>query len=107
MEADLATARLPGRDDQIAAAAAEVAMREAALAQARWELDQRIVRAPMAAIVDDRVRDTGEWVDAGGIVVSLLPPEKVKVRFFVPETRLGACARARGSICAATAVRTA
>ena len=79
MEADLATARLPGRDDQIAAAVAEVAMREAALARAHWELDQRTVRAPMAAIVDDRVRDSGEWVDAGGIVVSLLPPGKVKV----------------------------
>ena len=90
MEADLATARLPGRDDQIAAAVAEVAMREAALAQAHWELDQRTVRAPMAAIVDDRVRDSGEWVDAGGIVVSLLPPGKVKVRFFVPEPELGA-----------------
>ncbi len=90
MEADLATARLPARDDQIAAAVAEVAMREAALAQAHWELDQRTVRAPMAAIVDDRVRDSGEWVDAGGIVVSLLPPDKVKVRFFVPEPELGA-----------------
>ena len=90
MEAELATARLPGRDDQIAAAVAEVAMREAALARAHWELDQRTVRAPMAAIVDDRVRDSGEWVDAGGIVVSLLPPEKVKVRFFVPEPELGA-----------------
>ena len=90
MEADLATARLPGRDDQIAAAVAEVAMREAALARAHWELDQRTVRAPMAAMVDDRVRDSGEWVDAGGIVVSLLPPDKVKVRFFVPEPELGA-----------------
>lgn len=89
MEADLATARLPARDDQIAAAAADVAMREAALAQARWELEQRTVRAPMAAMVDDRIRDTGEWVDAGGIVASLLPPRKVKVRFFVPEPELG------------------
>ena len=89
MEADLATARLPARDDQIAAAASEVAMREANLAQARWDLEQRLVRAPMAATVDDRVRDGGEWVDAGGIVVSLLPPGKVKVRFFVPEPELG------------------
>jgi HlyD family secretion protein len=92
MEAQLATARLPGREDQIAAAAAELAMQEAALVQARWQLDQRTVRAPMAALVEDRVRQSGEWVDAGGIVVSLLPPEKVKVRFFVPEPMLGALA---------------
>ena len=58
MEAELATARLPARDDQIAAAEAEVAMREASLAQARWDFDQRTVRAPMAALVDDRVRDS-------------------------------------------------
>ena len=89
MEAELATARLPGRDDQIAAASAEVAMRAAALTQARWELDQRTVRAPVAATVDDRVREAGEWVDKGGIVVSLLPPGKVKVRFFLPEPQLG------------------
>lgn len=89
MTAGVATAQLPARRDLIAAAEAEVAMRDATLAQARWDFDQRTVRAPMAALVDDRVRDTGEWVDAGGIVVSLLPPGKVKVRFFVPEPELG------------------
>jgi HlyD family secretion protein len=89
MEAELATARLPARTDQIEAAVAEVAMREAALAQAQWEFDQRTVRSPAAASVEDRIRDAGEWVDAGGIVVSLLPPGKVKVRFFVPEPDLG------------------
>lgn len=88
MTAQLATARLPGRDDQIAAAAAQVGMAEANLAQARWQLDQRTVRAPAAALVEDRLRQAGEWVDAGGIVVSLLPPDRVKVRFFVPEPML-------------------
>ncbi len=58
----------------------------------------------MAATVDDRIRDTGEWVDAGGIVVSLLPPGKVKVRFFVPEPELGGVQVGQAvSICAATA----
>jgi HlyD family secretion protein len=89
IEAELATAKLPAREDQIAAAAAEVAMREAALEQARWELAQRTVIAPVAATIEDRVRDQGEWVDAGGIVVSLLPRDKVKVRFFLPEPELG------------------
>ena len=89
MEADLATARLPARDDMIAAAVAEVGMWQASLDQARWEIEQRTVRSPTAGMVQDRVRDSGEWVDAGGIVVSLLPPGKVKVRFFVPEPALG------------------
>jgi HlyD family secretion protein len=40
--------------------------------------------------VEDRLRRPGEWVEAGGVVLSLLPPENVKVRFFVPEPLLGA-----------------
>jgi len=32
----------------------------------------------------------GEWVPAGSPVVSLLPPGNIKVRFFVPETVVGA-----------------
>jgi len=89
MEAELATARLPARADQIEAAAAAVASAEAGLERARWELDQRTVRAPADALVEDRLRRAGEWVPAGGIVVSLLPPGSVKVRFFVPETMVG------------------
>ncbi|MEK0081536.1 HlyD family secretion protein [Benzoatithermus flavus] len=88
MEAQLAAARLPARADQIAAASAAVESARAALAQARWQLDQRTVRAPAAALVEDTLRKPGEWVPAGGIVVSLLPPGNVKVRFFVPETAL-------------------
>lgn len=89
LAADLATARLPARADQIAAAEAAVEAATAALAQAQWQLDQRTVRAPMAALVEDRLRQTGEWAPAGGIVVSLLPPGRVKVRFFVPQRLLG------------------
>jgi HlyD family secretion protein len=87
-EAELATARLPGRADQVAAAEAAAETAAAALAQARWQLDQRAVTAPVASLVEDTVRRAGEWVPAGGIVVSLLPPENVKVRFFVPEPML-------------------
>ncbi|HEV3409112.1 MAG TPA: HlyD family efflux transporter periplasmic adaptor subunit, partial [Chthoniobacterales bacterium] len=31
----------------------------------------------------------GEWVPAGRPIVALLPPENIKVRAFVPETRIG------------------
>jgi HlyD family secretion protein len=88
MEAELAVARLPARADQIAAAEAAVAAADAELARACWRRDQRAVRAPADALVEDTVRRAGEWAPAGGIVVSLLPPENVKVRFFVPEPML-------------------
>jgi HlyD family secretion protein len=89
MEAELAAAHLPARPDQIEAATAAVAAATASLAGARWELDQRTVRAPEAALVEDRLRQAGEWVPANGVVVSLLPLGNVKVRFFVPEAVLG------------------
>lgn len=89
-DARLATARLPARADRIEAAAAAVDMADAAVAQARWDLDQRTVCAPADALVEDRLRQAGEWVDAGGVVLSLLPPGRVKVRFFVPEPMIGA-----------------
>jgi HlyD family secretion protein len=40
--------------------------------------------------VADTLFVKGEWVPAGAPVASLLPPENIKVRFFVPEPGLGA-----------------
>jgi HlyD family secretion protein len=34
----------------------------------------------------------GEWVAAGNPVVRMLPPQNIKVRFFVPETVVGSLA---------------
>jgi HlyD family secretion protein len=41
-------------------------------------------------LVFDTLYREGEWVPAGRPVVVLLPPGNVKVRAFVPETRIGA-----------------
>jgi HlyD family secretion protein len=90
LEADLQTAELGSRDDQIAAAAANVKALEAALAKADWALGQKRKAAPQAGLVFDTMYEPGEWVPAGRPVISLLPPEKMKVRAFVPEGRVGA-----------------
>lgn len=89
LEADIATAELGGRVDAIDAAAAEVAMARAALAQAEWDLAQRSAAAATAAIVDDTLYAEGEHVGGGAPVVSLLPPANLYIRFFVPEGDLG------------------
>jgi HlyD family secretion protein len=89
LEADIATARLGGRIDAIDAAAAEVAMARAALAQAEWDLAQRSAAAATTAIVDDTLYAEGEHVSGGAPVVSLLPPANLYIRFFVPEGDLG------------------
>ena len=89
LEADRQTAHLGSRDDQIAAAEANVRALEAALAQAEWDLAQKRQSAPQAGLVFDTLYREGEWVPAGRPVVALLPPENIKVRAFVPEARIG------------------
>ena len=58
---------------------------EANLAQASKRLDDLMPAAPEDALVENTFFNVGEWVPAGTPVVSLLPPFRVKLRFFVPE----------------------
>lgn len=89
LNAQLAIARLGARPDEIKAAQAEAKAAQAALAQAEWRLEQKSIKSPVSGLVADTLYVQGEWVSAGSPVVSLLPPENIKVRFFVPETVLG------------------
>jgi HlyD family secretion protein len=89
LQADLNTALLGSRTDQVIAAEAEVRAREAALARVEWELGQKRQQAPKTGLVFDTLYREGEWVPAGRPVVVLLPPENIKVRAFVAEKRIG------------------
>lgn len=89
LASELAVARLPSRDDQVKAQAAQVAAARAALEQATWRLDQKSVLATRAGRVFDTLYREGEWVAAGSPVVRMLPPQNVKVRFFVPQAVVG------------------
>jgi HlyD family secretion protein len=88
LTADLETARLGAREDAIRAAQAAVEAQQAALVKAQWSFDQKQQSAPTNAVVQDTLYRQGEWVAAGNPVVVLLPPDNLKVRFFVPETIL-------------------
>jgi HlyD family secretion protein len=90
LKAQLATARLAARPDEIKAAEHNVEAAKAALAQADWKLEQKSVKATVAGLVQDTFYVRGEWVNANQPVVSLLPPQNVKARFFVAERELGA-----------------
>ena len=85
LEAQLVTAGLGARTDEIRAAEADVATAAAQLEQARWKLGQKRQAAPAAGLIQDTLFRPGEWVAAGTPVVMLLPPENVKIRFFAPE----------------------
>lgn len=91
-EAQLAVAALAARPEQLRAADEAVTQAEAALAQAERRLADLAPVAPVAALVEDTLYNPGEWVPAGSPVVSLLPPERVKLVLFVPETAMATVA---------------
>ena len=88
LTADLATAKLGGRDDAIRAAQAFVESQRAALEKANWSFGQKQQFAPENATVHDTLYRRGEFVSAENPVVVLLPPENLRVRFFVPQASL-------------------
>jgi HlyD family secretion protein len=88
LTADLATAKLGGREDALHAAQAAVEAERAARDKAKWSLDQKEQFAPANAAVQDTLYRQGEFVTAENPVVVLLPPENLKVRFFVPQAKL-------------------
>jgi HlyD family secretion protein len=90
LAADLETARLGARPDEIKTAEADAQAAAAALARAEWSVAQKTQAAPAGARVQDTLYRQGEFVAAGNPVVSLLPPENIKVRFFVPQAQLSA-----------------
>jgi len=89
LEAALAQLRAPmGREGEIKAQTSAVEAAQAALAMARWRLDQRHVASPVGGAIADVLALPGETLAAGAPVVSILPPENIFVRFFVPEPSL-------------------
>ncbi len=88
LENRLRIAVLPARDDQVAAARQDADAARAAFAQAQSQLADRSVRAPAAGRVDRVYLRPGEFAAAGQPVVSVLPPENIKIIFFVPEPQL-------------------
>lgn len=89
LESQLDVARLPGRAQQLRAQSRQVQAARAVLDQADWKVSEKSVAAPQAGLVYDTLYRQGEWVAAGNPVVEMLPPQNIKVRFFVPEKVLG------------------
>ena len=97
LQSELEVAMLPSRDQQLKAQSAEVAAARATLEQAAWRRGQTVVSASQPGRVFDTLYRQGEWVASGSPVVRLLPPENLKVRFFVPEPLVGSLAVGRAA----------
>jgi HlyD family secretion protein len=88
LRAQLKTAGLGARYDQIEAARKNVEQVQAAVDKAEWALNQKKDVAPTDGLVVDVLYTKGEFVPSGYPVVQFLPPGKVRVRFFVSEPKL-------------------
>jgi HlyD family secretion protein len=77
---------LPAREENIREAEEAASSARADLASAEAALVKRSVSAPAAGTIQTIYYRKGEVVPVGRPVVALLPPENIRIRFFVPET---------------------
>lgn len=84
----LDVAELGGRKDQIASADERVRQAQAALAAATAHLADLAQSAPAAGRIEDVYYQLGEWAPANQPLLSLIPDDRLRVRFFVPEPQL-------------------
>ncbi|MDE2563999.1 MAG: HlyD family efflux transporter periplasmic adaptor subunit [Sphingomonadales bacterium] len=79
-----------GRASQQQAASADVARAQAALAAQQHQQKLIAPVSPASGVIEQTYYNPGEWVPANVPVVSVLPADKRKLRFFVPEGRIAA-----------------
>ena len=70
---------------KVQTAAAEVTQAQAAVAQARLNLRDAFVRAPVAGIIQTRTVETGQYVPVGTVLATLVRRDPLLLRFQVPE----------------------
>jgi HlyD family secretion protein len=96
LEAALRVAHLPSRNDERAAADAQVEAARQVLRQNAWREQQKKQAAPADGVVSDTFYRAGEFVPAGQPVLALLPRGNLKARFYVPEAELQGVALGQG-----------
>ncbi len=74
---------------RVQTAVAEVSQAQAALAQAKLNLRDAFVRAPVAGIIQTRTVETGQYVQTGAVLATLVQREPLLLRFQVPEQESG------------------
>lgn len=89
VDAQLRLARQGARDNEVKAAEQDLKAAQAQVEQAQWRVGQKTQKVPQAGDVVDVLYQPGEYVPAGAPVLTLLPPENVKARFFLPQPLLG------------------
>lgn len=79
---------LDAAESQYQQAQANAAAAAALVSKTQWAIQQKTVLTTMAGLIYDTYYQPDEVVPAGYPVIALLPPNKVNVIFFVPESHL-------------------
>lgn len=85
---DSAKAQRDVADGERSAAERNLTALQAARDMAQVQLDRRTIVAPADGTIEDTYFEPGEFVGVAQPVISLLPDDGRKIRFYVPETRL-------------------
>lgn len=88
IDAEIRLAKSASRENTIAAAKAALNVAKTTVDSAQWRLDQRTVYARRAGRVEQVYFRQGEQIAAGAPILALLPDDALKVRFFVPQSKL-------------------
>jgi HlyD family secretion protein len=74
-----------GRAAEVSSANAERQAANELVAQKRWQVEHKTVLLPDDGEITETYYHPGEWVPAGQPVLSLLPADKRRIVFYVPE----------------------
>lgn len=85
VRSQITLANLPARIEMLRQSREAVAAAKSDLASAEAALARRFVSAPATGSIETVYYRAGEIVPAGRPIVALLPPENIRIRFFVPE----------------------
>lgn len=86
--ASLEVANLPARINQIKSLEAKIKAAEANMQSCEYELNKTRLAANESGLIERVFYKEGEWASSTRPVLSLLPPNELKVRFFVPASVL-------------------
>lgn len=88
-EAELGWAQIKAMEDEVKARGAQVALAEAALAEARSLLDDLTIHAPATGVVTTRIVNSGEVVTAGSPMFDIVDLDRLYLKVYIPEKVIG------------------
>ena len=87
---DAARAQVASTQGALAAAQAQVEQSRAGLTSAQRQVSDLAPTAPRPGRIDDIMYKTGESVGADAPIVTIVPDDEIKVRFYVPQGQVNA-----------------